>query len=135
MAREKKFVSQEQCERCPRKIERVMTLDELVLQAKQAVTDAKPIVAALRVEVGGEEVCRYDVLCDECKQILSNQLQLIMNKPEKVSSGRTGTKKVKPEEAAKEKAEVTPPSPPPQAKPPAAPAPQQKPQPAAPQKR
>jgi hypothetical protein len=88
----------EQCARCPREQERVVTIEQAVEHAKKEANNVKP-PPALVISVDGQIVASYQKLCDECREIVTNYAGGATRKVEKRSSRRVVVKKKAKEEA------------------------------------
>ncbi len=85
-----KIKVENECSRCPRKQERIVTLEELVEEAKSG---DKPKHPALQISLDGAKAAEFKFLCDNCRDIVLGYISNATTHREKVSAKRVVGKK------------------------------------------
>jgi hypothetical protein len=62
----------DQCERCPREQERIVTLEEAITISKQKASNTSPATKALEIAMDGEVIASYGFLCDACRSTVTS---------------------------------------------------------------
>lgn len=78
----------EQCARCPRPVERTVTLEEAINLAKASLNKDVEPKKAMVILLEGEVVASYDFVCDPCRDIICSYLDGAAKKPMKKSAKR-----------------------------------------------